>query len=347
MLAEQLDYVIGVDTHRDAHAYAVVALPGGGRTVAAELAAAPRGYREALALARRSAPGRRAWAIEGSGHYGAGLARFLLAQGERVLEIGRGARGPRGPRGRSDALDAVAAARAALAAERPGQPRRGGKRAALRALVVTREGALAVRRAGLNQLRALLVSAPEPLREQLRGLTRARLLRRCRELGTEGRDSEGHAVALSLRLCAGRVEAANREEQELAQAILALVRVEAPQLLARPGVGPISAAQLLISWSHPGRFPSEAAFARHGGSAPIPASSGQTLRHRLDRGGDRQLNRALHTIVLSRRKHHPETKAYVERRRSEGKSVREAIRCLKRYLARELFRLLEGTPLPT
>lgn len=119
----------------------------------------------------------------------------------------------------------------------------------------------------------------------------------------------------------------------------------APQLLAEPGVEPISAAQLLVSWSHQGRFAGEAAFARHAGAAPIPASSGQVDRHRLDRGGDRALNRALHTIVVSRRKHHPATIAYVQRRTAEGKSVREAIRCLKRYLARHLFRMLEAGPM--
>lgn len=118
-----------------------------------------------------------------------------------------------------------------------------------------------------------------------------------------------------------------------------------PNLLDQPGIGPASAAQILLAWSHPGRLHSEAAFARLAGAAPIPASSGQTIRYRLDRGGDRQLNRALHTIILSRRKTDPETNAYIDRRTSEGKTVREAIRCLKRYLARSLYRMLEGAPM--
>ncbi len=151
---------------------------------------------------------------------------------------------------------------------------------------------------------------------------------------------------VALRTLARRLQALTREERELKRELETHVRALAPALLAEPGVGPISAAQVLIAWSHRGRFPSEAAFARLGGAAPIPASSGQSVRHRLDRGGDRKLNRALHTIVVSRRKGHAQTIAYVERRLREGKSVREAIRCLKRclkrYLARHLFRLLEG-----
>ena len=127
--------------------------------------------------------------------------------------------------------------------------------------------------------------------------------------------------------------------------MLAHVRSLAPALLFEPGVGTITAAQLIISFSHPGRMRSEAAFARLGGVAPIPASSGQVVRHRLDRGGDRQLNRALHVIVLMRRAHHPPTRAYIQRRVGQGKSTREAVRCPKRYVARHLFRLLEAAPM--
>jgi len=141
------------------------------------------------------------------------------------------------------------------------------------------------------------------------------------------------------------VRAASAEAAALEREIERLVTRLAPQLLAQPGNGPVSAAALLLAWSHPGRLRSEAAFARLAGAAPIPASSGKVVRFRLDRGGDRRLNRALHTIVLSRRKHHAETIAYIERRQREGKSSREAIRCLKRFLARSLFRLLEGMPM--
>ena len=147
-----------------------------------------------------------------------------------------------------------------------------------------------------------------------------------------------------LRSLARRIEAATAEADELEHELLAHVRALAPKLLDEPGVGPIVAAQLLVSWSHPGRLRSEAAFARLAGVAPIPASSGQTTRHRLSRGGDRQLNRALHTVILHRRLHDPATKDYIARRLAEGKTSRDAVRLLKRYLARHLYRLLNQEP---
>jgi len=209
--------------------------------------------------------------------------------------------------------------------------------------MAARAGALTAKRAGICQLRTLIVSAPEPLRAELRLLTRARLLARLRGL-RPNRSSQPRGTLVALKSIAARVTELTREERELAAEIRALVTQLAPELLDEPGVGPISAAQLLLAWSHQGRLRSEAAFARLAGAAPIPASSGQTIRHRLDRGGDRQLNRALHTIVVARRKQHPATIAYIQRRTSEGKTVREAIRCLKRYLARSLFRMLEAMP---
>jgi transposase len=225
-------------------------------------------------------------------------------------------------------------------------PRAAGEREALRALMVARAGALAAKKAGLCQLRALLVTCPEPLRSELRSLTRARLLRRLRAVRPDRhQDAELRGTLIALRALARRVQALTAEERELKRELQALVARLAPALLDEPGVGPASAAQVLISWSHRGRFRNDAAFARLAGAAPIPASSGLVSRHRLDPGGDRQLNRALHTIVVSRRKHDPATIAYVERRRAEGKSVREAIRCLKRYLVRHLFRLLEAGPM--
>jgi transposase len=153
---------------------------------------------------------------------------------------------------------------------------------------------------------------------------------------------------LALRALARRVKALTVEERELAGEIETLTRKLAPQLLDQPGVGPLAAAQVLICWSHHGRISSEAAFARLAGCAPIPASSGRTIRHRLDRSGDRKLNRALHMILITRRRSHPATIAYIERRAQEGKSRREATRRLKRYLAHNLYRLLEhGPPLAT
>ncbi len=345
MLADRLDYVIGVDSHRDAHALALLAAPTGAPLLESELSADRRGYEGALALARAQAPGERLWAIEGSGSYGAGLARYLAEQGERVVELERPRRRQR-RRGKSDGIDALRAARAALAETKLALPRAGGAREGLRALVTTRAGAVAGRRAALNQLRALIVIAPESLRGELRGLTRAKLVTRCLRLRPERRaEPELRATTLALRACARRVSSATAEERELRREIALLVEQLAPQLLLERGVGAITAAQLVISWSHRGRFSGEAAFARHAGAAPIPASSGQVERHRLDRGGDRALNRALHTIVLARRKHDPATIAYGQRRRAEGKSVRETIRCLKRYLARHLYRVLEAGPM--
>jgi transposase len=343
MLADELDYVVGVDPHRDAHALAAVQAGSGAAVVEAEVAAGAHGYARALRLAERHAPGRRAWAIEGTGSYGAGLARFLTARGERVLEVGRSKR-ERRSHAKTDALDALRAARSVLGTTKPATPRAGGRREALRALMVAREGALTAKRAGLCQLRALLVTCPEPLRGELRPLTRARLLSRLAAVRpARHRDAEVRGTLTALRALARRVQALTAEERELKREIQALVARLARPLLDEQGVGPVSAAQALISWSHPGRVRSDAAFARLGAAAPIPASSGQTVRHRLDPGGDRQLNRALHTIIVSRRKGHAPTIAYIERKTREGKSVREAIRCLKRHLARHIYRVLERT----
>jgi transposase len=344
MLADELDYVIGVDTHRDTHALAVVAARSGGVVVVEpSLSACPRGYRRLLALADAHAVGARAFAVEGTGSYGAGLARFLAKRGERVVEVERPTR-KRGQRGKSDVLDAVRAARGVLGQDKLAQPRAGGKRAALQAVLRTREGALGARRAALCQLRALIVTAPVELREELRSLTPARLLKRCANL-RPGSSPEQRGTRLALRLLARRIQLLTADERALKREITALVEQLGPQLLAEPGIGPISSAQVLVAWSHPGRLRSEAAFARLAGAPPIPASSGKFIRHRLDRGGDRQLNRALHTIILIRRRHHQPTITYIERRLSEGKTPREAVRCLKRFLARHLFRILEVMPL--
>jgi transposase len=346
MLADQLDYVVGVDPHRDTHALAIVDVRTGGIVLEASVAASGSGYARALELAKAHAPGRRAFAIEGTGSFGAGLTRFLANHDERVLEVGR-LRRERRWGGKSDALDAVRAARSVLAQTRPAEPRAGGAREALRALMVAREGAVNARRAALCQLRDLLITTPEPLRSELRPLTRARLLRRLSAVRPQRhRDVELRGTLQALRAVARRVQQLTCEERELAREIETLARTLAPQLLEQPGVGPLAAAQLLLSWSHHGRIRSDAAFARLAGCAPIPASSGQTIRYRLDRSGDRRLNRALHMIIVTRRRAHPPTINYIDRRTHEGKTSREAIRCLKRYLARNLYRLLESAPMP-
>jgi transposase len=278
MLADQLDYVVGVDPHRDSHALAVVHVVSGAVVFESTVAADSDGYAHALKLVEEHAPGRRVFAVEGTGSFGAGLTRFLTGQDERVLEVGRLRREGRSG-GKTDALDAVRAARCVLANERPATPRAGGERQALQALVAAREGAVNAKRAGLCQLRDLLITTPEPLRSELRPLTRARLLQRLAATRPHGRqDAELRGSMLGLRSVARRVLALTAEERELAREIETLTRKLAPQLLDQPGVGPHAAAQLVLSWSHQGRITSEAAFARLAGAAPIPASSGQTVR---------------------------------------------------------------------
>jgi transposase len=348
MLAESLDVVIGVDTHRDSHTFALIVARTGALIVQTELPATREGYREALRLGRR-AGATRGWAVEGTGAYGAGLTRYLAAKGEQVLEVERPTRRHgRDGRLKDDGLDALRAARTLLAGETAGQPRRSGEREALRCLLVAREAAVDERRAGLNQLRALALTAPEQLRSQLQGLPKQRLINRCLALRPGAvRDPQRQGSSLALQSCARRVQLASAEAKRLEHELHTRVTRLAPALLALPGIGPISATGLLVAWSHRGRLRSEAAFARLAGVAPIPASSGQRTRYRLDRGGDRHLNRTLHQIILNRRKHDPATINYINRRLAEGKSTRDAVRCLKRFLARSLFRKLETMPLPT
>jgi transposase len=343
MVAELVDYVVGVDTHRDEHTLALVEAATGAVLAQGTVASNGRGYAEALRFASQQVNAARLWAIEGAGHYGAGLARYLSERGETVLEVGRSPRGERRLRGKDDQLDAVRAARAALSIEPLPRPRSGERREALRLLLVARRSAVDVRREALVQLRSVIVTAPERLREELRALPVQRLLERCSRLRRSTTATPDQvATRLVLRTLARRIEAASMEADELEAEILVHVRALAPRLLDEPGVGPIVAAQLIVAWSHPGRVRSEAAFARLAGVAPVPASSGKTTRHRLSRGGDRQLNRALHTVVLHRRQHDPATREYISKRTAEGKSRREATRLLKRYLARHLYRQLQN-----
>lgn len=349
MLADEVDYVIGVDTHRDQHTLAVVVAPTGAVIAQTVVRASGAGYGQALRFASRHASGVRVWAIEGAGHYGAGLTRYLRARGETVLEVGRHARTERRLRGKDDPLDAVRAARTGLAAETLPLPRAGQRQEALRVLLLARRSAVDVRRVALVQLRSVIVTAPEQLRDELRRLPVTKLIQRCSRFRRSGsRTPDELAIVLALRSLARRIEAATAEADELEREILKHVRALVPELLDEPGVGPIVAAQLIVTWSHKDRVRSEAAFARLAGVAPLPASSGQTIRHRLSRGGDRQLNRALHTVVLHRRQHDAATRDYIARRVAEGKTSREATRILKRYLARHLYRVMQkAAPLTT
>jgi transposase len=323
MLAGTIDFVIGVDTHRDTHSAAAVD-PTGGVVVQTTLVADAFGYRRLLAFARAHAPARRVWAIEGTGSFGAGLTSYLLERGEWVVEIDRPARPARRNRAKNDGLDAVRAAREALAREHLAAQRRRGDREAMRVLVATRHGAVVARTKAICQLKALIVGAPEALRDQLRRHPTDQQLERCARLRTGPTQSVEHrATVRALRAAARRALFLEAEAADLESQLEELVVAACPLLLELPGVGVVTAAQVIISWSHAGRLRSEAAFAMLGGAAPIEASSGKITRHRLNRGGDRQLNRALHTIVLSRLQHHPATKAYAARRTAQGKSPRE------------------------
>jgi transposase len=341
-LADTVDGVIGVDTHRDTLAAAATDRVGG--TLAQSSAAADlAGYQDLLDFAQAQLPGRRCWAVEGAGSYGAGLTAFLQARGERVVEIGRPKRPARRTGAKSDALDALRAAREALACDHPVAPRRRGNRQALRVLLATRHSACRAKVSAINQLKALIVGAPEELRAELRGLETKQQVRRCARLRDRPTRSLEHRMTVqALRSTAQRNQLLAAEAAELRSELDRLVAAIAPWLLELPGVGPISAAQVLVSWSHAGRLRSEAAFAALAGVNPIPASSGQVTRHRLNRGGDRQLNRALHTIVLARLRDDADTRAYAARRRSQGKSTRDIRRCLKRAVARQLFKLMEN-----
>jgi transposase len=341
MLAEHIDGVIGVDPHRDTLTAAAVSHLGGvlARTTTSADAA---GYQQLLGFAHRHLPGRRCWAVEGAGSFGAGLTAVLQQHGERVVEVGRPKRAASRSGAKSDALDAIRAAREVLGQDRPASPRRRGEREALRALLTTRRCATTARVAAVGQLKALIVGAPEELRAELRGQPTSRQVAHCaglRERPT--RSLEHRATVRALRATAQRIQFLHAEAEQLQAELTVLVRAAAPWLLEVPGVGALSAAQVLVSWSHAGRFRSEAAFAALAGTNPIPASSGQVVRYRLNRGGDRQLNRALHTILLVRLRTDPDTRTYMARRTAEGKSRRDAKRCLRRVIARQLFRLLE------
>jgi transposase len=340
MLAEHVDVVIGVDTHKHTHTAAAVSNTGAVLehcTVSAD----PNGYRQ-LAAFGHGFGHERLWAIEGTGSFGAGLTAALVAAGERVVEVDRPARVARRAGAKSDTIDAVRAARQALAGDGVAEPRCRGDREAIRVLLTTRAQAIEFRTRAIGALHAMVISAPDRLRGRLRGLPLGQLLRACASMrGSARHDTEESATVMALRATARRALACEQEAAGLERELETLVRRVAPELLDLVGVGPVVAAQLLVSWSHRGRVRSEAAFAKLGGVAPVEASSGTVTRHRLNRCGDRQLNRALHTIVLVRMRQDPETRAYVGRRLAEGKSIREIKRCLKRYVARQLFRDLE------
>jgi transposase len=344
MLADTADAVIGVDTHTDTHTACLVDHLGRQLAVIT-VPADPGGCRRLLAWARQHAPGPQlAWAVEGTRSHGLGLTRYLQAQGQPVTEAGRPERASKRPGGKSDPADAARAARDALAGGRLAQPRADGSREALRILLTARAQASTARTAAVNTLKALIMAAPDHLRDQLRGLSTPRQATRCRGLRVHASQPIAEQVLRAeLRRLATHIGAWDKELRANKDRLRQIVTQVMPVLLDQPGVGPMSAAQLLVSWSHKGRCRSEAAFAALAGVSPLQASSGKITRHRLNRFGDRELNRALHVIVNWRMLHHAKTKDYLARRRAEQKTDHEIRRCLKRYAARQLFRLMEAS----
>jgi transposase len=340
-------WVIGVDTHTDSHAAALVDNLG---AVLAQIdvPATPAGYSQLHVWAQTLVPAgqRMFWAIEGTRSHGHGLTRHLQSVGQRVVESPPPAGSTRRRGGKSDPIDATHAARTALATDRHAQPRADGTREAVRMLLVTRRHDTDTRTATVNLLKALLLGAGE-LRESLRGRSTLHQVRHLRQLPDPGTDPaldvETRVRIQTLRRLAATIAELNTTLAANLKQLRTLVKQSCPGLLDLPGVGPVTAATLLSVWSHPGRIHSEAAFAAIAGISPLPASSGRVHRHRLNRSGDRALNTAVHTVVTARRRAgHPPTAAYITRRTSEGLSDKEILRCLKRYTIRQLYRYLQA-----
>ena len=332
----------GVDTHKDLHVAAVVDerdLVLGTRC----FATTRQGYRQMLDWMRSFGELRRV-GIESTGSYGAGLLRFVQKAGIEVLEVTTPDNQDRRRRGKNDDLDAQNAAHAAFAGKRTVTPRsRDGMVESLRILSACRKTAVAARRVALQMIQNTIVCAPDGLRDTLRAMTRMQLIRTLAAWRPDlsgYRDVEG-AYRISLKSLARRYLELHDEIADLEAMIGTIVEELAPDLIARNSIGHTGAAQLLLTaGDNPERLRSEASFAALCGVNPIPASSGKTVRHRLNRGGDRHANSALHIIAIGRLRTDPKTKAYVAKRVAEGRSKLDAIRALKRYIAREVFGLV-------
>lgn len=336
--------IVGVDTHNDIHVAVAIDTLGrrqGQLTVPATAAGYQQLHRWALNLGPNHGFG-----VEGTGSYGAGLARYLHRHGAHIIEVNRPDRATRHRLGKSDPIDAEAAARAVLAGTATGTPKHGDDYVEMiRILKLTRDSAVKSQTQATNQVRAVLVTAPPQLREALQHLPRVALLQRCAALRVGELITPLAAAKHALRLLARRALALRAEAKALRAHLTELTAAACPALVELTGIGPDSAAALLISaGDNPQRLRSEAAFAALCGTNPVPASSGKTTRYRLNRGGDRQANAALHRAVVTRMHWHEPTQAYVQRRTTEGKTKPEIMRCLKRYLARQVYRCILPAP---
>jgi transposase len=331
----------GVDTHLDVHVAAVIDDIGGLLGVESFEATAA-GNDKLLGWLQSFGPVVRV-GVEGTGSYGAGLARFVRAAGVEVVEVDRPNRQARRRTGKSDPADAVEAARAALSGRAQGAGKtRDGNVEAIRALVVAKRSARSTKIKTLNQVRHLGFTAPDELRERFHGVSRQRLGAVAADLRPRaGSDPVAFATKTALSILGRRVLALDEEKERLDGLLTELVTKTAPALVELHGVGVDTAAALLVAaGDNPERLRSEAAWAHLCGVAPIEASSGKVTRYRLNRGGDRQANSALWSIVITRLRSDPRTRAYMERRLAEGRSKPEIIRVLTRYVARQVYRLL-------
>lgn len=332
----------GVDTHRDVHVAAAVDELGRELGTRA-FASTQRGYAALLEWLRSFGELQRV-GIEGTGSYGAGLQRALAAADVETVEVDRPDRKARRWQGKDDTVDAFAAARMTLAQIRTTIPKqRTGTVESLRVLRVARTSAVKARGDAQRQIQSLMTTAPDELRSQLRALSKPKLLARCAAMRPDRSSAAdpSTAVRIALRDLARRERTLGTEIKQLDELIADLTQQANPALLEQPGVGPETAAELLQAvGDNPHRLRSEGAFAMLCGVAPLPASSGRTQRHRLNRNGNRQANRALHLIAVVRMRHHEPTRRYVAKRTADGLSNREIMRCLKRYIARDLYRLL-------
>lgn len=338
-IAEACEIYAGVDTHADTH-HAAIIDQNGKHLADAQFPTTPAGYAALTAFILMYGILMRV-GIEGTGSYGAGLARHLTALGHQVLEVIRPNRQLRRMNGKSDPIDAYAAAKTALVETKQPTPKSGdGAVEQIRYLFTARRSAVKARTAAQVQLKSLLVTAPEFLRERFRNVTDVALITGLADFDIRPYP-EDQGIVIALRVLARRHRYISTEIHTLDQELETLTKCTNLALTAAYGVGTVTAAQLLITaGDNPDRVRSEAAFAALCGVSPIQASSGKTNRHRLNRGGDRHANSALHRIALVRMSHEPRTKAYVEKKRAEGKSNKEIIRCLKRAIAREVFTLL-------